>query len=114
MDTFYKIDDLTLQEKKNLMIDCKKICFNYWIDKLDCSESWRRQRTDMTFDEIMEKCDENTHFVFIDREYFPKDEKKHFEVGFRVMSAIDYFLFLWIEDETIQDVIKKYKLEKMK
>jgi len=114
MDIFYKINDLPLQEKKNLMTECKEICFNYWIDKLDCNESFARQKANMTFDEVMEKCDKKTHFVFIDREYYPIDEKKHFEVGFRTMSTIDYFLFMWIEDDAIQNIIKKYNLEKMK
>ena len=114
MDVFYKTNDLTLQEKKILMIDCKKICYSYWIDILDCKQSFSRQKADMTFDEIMEKCDERTHFVFIDRKYYPIGEKKHFEVGFRIMSTPDYFLFMWIEDDVVQDVIKKYKLQKMK
>lgn len=111
MDKFYNIHKLSLQEKKNLINDCKSICYDYWIDKLDCNVSWARQRTDLSFEDIMKKCNEGTHFVVIDRDYYPIDEKKHFEVGFRVMSNIDYFLFMWIEDDKMPSIIQKYNLE---
>jgi len=113
MDIFYKIDKLSLQEKKNLMIECKKVCFDYWIDKLDCNVSFARQKADLTFDEIMEKCNESSFFVFIDRKFHSLYEKKHFEVGFSTSEKIDHFLFMWIEDEKAQEIIKKWELEVM-
>jgi hypothetical protein len=113
MDTFYDVRELSLTQKVALIKDCMEICFHWWTDKLDCSESFARQRIDMTFEEIMTKFGDSAHFVVIDRDFFMLNEKKHFEIGFRAMSGIDYFLFIWIEDEKMPVIIEKYNLKPM-
>jgi len=114
MDIFYNIQELSLLQKTELLNDCKEICIDWWVDKLDCSESFARQRLNMSFDEIMSKLDDSAHFVVIDRSYYPIDEKKHFEIGFRAMTTIDYFLFIWVEDEKMARIIEKYNLKPMR
>jgi hypothetical protein len=113
MDTFYNIRELSLAQKTAIIKDCKEICFHWWTDKLDCSVSWARQRIDLTFEEIMAKFDNSAHFVVIDRKFHMLDEKKHFEIGFSATSVIDYFLFIWVEDEKMQTIIEKYNLKPM-
>ena len=112
-DIFYDTQGLPLEQKRAILEDCKEICFRWWTDKLDCSVSWARQSIDMTFEEIMGKFDDKAHFVVIDRDFYPIDEKKHFEIGFRAMSGIDYFLFLWVKDEKMPTIIEKYNLKLM-
>jgi len=112
-DIFYDTQELSLVQKIAILKDCKEICFRWWADKLDCSVSWARQSIDMTFEEIMNKFGEKAYFVVIDRAFYPMDEKKHFEIGFRAMSSIDYFLFLWVEDEKMPMIIEKYNLKPM-
>jgi hypothetical protein len=114
MDIFYKTRELSLSQKIALIKDCKEICFHWWTDKLDCTQSFARQRIDMTFEEIMNKFDNSAHFVVIDREFCPFDETKHFEIGFRTMSAIDYFLWIWVEDDKMPVIIEKYNLKTMR
>ena len=41
------------------------------------------------------------------------DEKKHFEIGFSTKTEIDYFLFIWVEDEKMPTIIEKYNLKPM-
>jgi len=113
MDTFYNTQELTLSQKTALINDCKEICFNWWVDKLECSESVARQRIDMSFEEIMNKFNNSAHFVVIDRNFYPMDGKKHFEIGFSTMSSVDYFLFIWVEDEKMSSIIEKYNLKLM-
>jgi hypothetical protein len=38
MDTFYDTSKLSLQQKIELLNDCKAVCCNWWIDMLDCSQ----------------------------------------------------------------------------
>jgi hypothetical protein len=114
MDTFYNIQELSLLQKTELLNDCKEICIVWWVDKLDCTESFARQRIDMCFEDIMNKLDDSAHFVVIDRVYYPIDEKKHFEIGFRAMTSIDYFLFIWVEDDKMVRIIEKYNLKPMR
>jgi len=111
MDIFYNTRELTLAQKIALIKDCMEICFNWWTDKLDCSESWARQRVDLTFEEIMGKFNDEAHFVVIDRKYYFLNEKKHFEIAFRTMTAIDYFLWILVEDEKMLMIIEKYNLK---
>jgi len=61
----------------------------------------------------MAKFTNKAHFVVIDRFYHMLDEKKHFEIGFRTMTEIDYFLFIWVEDEKMPAIIGKYNLKPM-
>lgn len=108
MDTFYKTKDLSLSQIE-LLRDCKEICYKWWVDKLDCSVS--RQQIDMDFEEIISKLNDSTHFSVIDREFSPFEGVKHFEIGFRTMiTPIDYFLFMWIEDEKMLTILEKYNL----
>ena len=113
MDTFYNTRELSLEQKIALIKDCKEICFHWWTDILDCSVSFARQRIDMTFEEIMTKFNNKAHFVVIDRFYHMLDEKKHFEIGFSTMVGIEYFLFIWVEDEKMPMIIEKYNLKPM-
>jgi hypothetical protein len=59
----------------------------------------------------MAKFDNSAHFAVVDRDFYPIDEKKHFEIAFRAMSGIDYFLWIWVEDEKMQTIIEKYNLK---
>jgi hypothetical protein len=111
MDIFYNTRDLSLTQKIALLEDCKKICFRWWTDKLDYSESFSRQKIDMTFEEIMVKFDDSTHFSVIDRACSPKDKKKHFEIGFCTMVGLDYYLWILVEDEIMPTIIEKYNLK---
>jgi hypothetical protein len=43
MDTFYDTSKLSLPQKIERLNDCKAVCCNWWIDKLDCSQSFNRQ-----------------------------------------------------------------------
>jgi hypothetical protein len=110
MDTFYNIQKLSLEQKVALLDDCMAVCFHWWVDILDCSVYFRRQHVKMTFEEIKLKLTDQSHFVVIDRKYYMKDERKHFEIGFRAMTHIDYFLFIHVEDEKMLPIIKKYRL----
>jgi len=113
MDTFYNTQKLNLAEKTALLNDCKAVCFHWWVDKLDCSVSFSRERIEMTFEEIKQKLTDKSHFVVIDRKFYMTDEKKHFEIGFRAMTSIEYFLFIHVEDEMMFPVIEKYGLRPM-
>ena len=113
MDIFYNTQELTLAQKIALIKDCMAICFNWWADKLDCSVSLARQRIDFTFDEIMEKFNNDAHFVVVDRKFHMTFEKKHFEIVFRTMTGISYFLWIQVEDEKMQVIIEKYNLKPM-
>ena len=113
MDIFYNTQELTLAQKIALIKDCMEICFNWWADKLYCSVSLARQRIDFTFEEIMAKFNDDAHFVVVDRNYHLLDEKKHFEIVFRTMTCIDYFLWIQVEDEKMPMIIEKYNLKPM-
>ncbi|WP_280746366.1 MULTISPECIES: hypothetical protein [unclassified Parabacteroides] len=114
MDTFYNTRSLPFAQKIELLKECRNICQTWWVDKLDCSISFARQRIDISFEEIMEKFSDSAHFVVIDRKFHPLDEVKHFEIGFSAMtSPIDYFLFIWVEDEKMPEILRKYNMNLM-
>ena len=114
MDRFYDIRKLSIERKKSLLIDCHAISFAWWADVLDCNKSWARQKIEMPFENILAKLKPNSHFVVIDREFYPMDKEKHFEIGFSTMTGEpSYYLFIWVKDESMPPILKKYGLKEL-
>ena len=118
-DIFYKIDHLSVDQKKQLLIDAKNVSYNVRIDRHD-SHGVRKQQNDITFDEIIELLDQKSHFVFIHRKGYESwknpdilynDTSWCLETGFCQMgTGRDYFLFINTEEDKIQPLVKKYNL----
>ena len=89
----------------------RKFVMNGGVDKLDRSISFTRQKIDCSFEEILGHLQEESHFVVIDRGVWGSfDNKEHFEIGFRSMESIDYFLFIEIESAKMPPMLEKYGL----
>lgn len=93
MNIYYNTSSLTHDQKVDLIHAACKICCNWWVDKLDCSKSFRRQKTSMTLEEILDKFDEDCHFSII---YRNSATENYIEIGFRTMSTNPEY-FLWIQ-----------------
>lgn len=107
---FYKVSHLNLETKNSIIRDSIDVSTEYKIDILDCSKSWARQRSDLTLDEIMMKLNDDSHFVFIEREnYFTK--KISGEVGFSTTKDPSYFLFIFMNIEELNKLKDKYNLK---
>lgn len=111
---FYKVDDLSMDEKTAMLRDCMKISYAWWANKLDCSVSFSRQRYDCSFEEILGRLKEDTYVVVINRGTWGdvrSEGKEHFEIAFRTMELpIDYFLFIEVESEKMPPILEKYHL----
>jgi len=100
-----------MAEKAALLRECKKICYKWRMDKLDCSVSFARQRIDCTFEDALGYLNEKAFFVVIDRGTWGSfDDREHFEIAFRSMGSIDYFLFIEVESEKMPPILDKYNL----
>jgi len=100
-------------EKIAFLRECEEACYKWWADKLDCSESWSRQKIDCSFDEILDHLTNNAHFVVINRGVWGSfDNREHFEIGFRSMEdPVDYFLFIEVDSCKMPPIIEKYQLK---
>ena len=110
-DIFYNADNLSRKEMEALLRKAQSICKRWWLDKLDCSESWARQKVEeATFEEAM------THFVdgafrfVIDRKPALKIDTRHLEVGFRSMEPIDYFLWIIVPTEQANEITQRLEV----
>lgn len=110
MNIFYNVSDLDLETKKSIIYESIDASYDYHIDILDCNKSWARQRSDLTLDEVMLKFDDESHFVFIEREdYFTKE--KNGEVGFATLKAPSDYLFIYMKIEELNKLRDKYNLK---
>jgi len=108
---FYDTGKLNMIEKTNLLIDCREISYEWWADKLDCSVSFARQKFDCSFEKILGHFKNDAHFVVIDRGIWGSfDNREHFEIAFRSMESIDYFLFIEVDSEKMPPILDKYSL----
>ena len=111
----YNTNNLSMAEKRSMLIDCRDISYDWWTNTLDCSISISRQHFDCTFDEILEYLSENTAVVCIDRGTWGGsfgDDREYFEIGFRAMSSpVNYFLFIQVYSDKMPPILEKYKLK---
>ncbi len=108
MHVFY---DMKIPNVKELFDDAKEKAYNTRIDILDCSISMSRQRSELSYDEILELYNNQCHTVFIVRRYdWPGT---HLEIGFSTMKSPSYFLFINVDIEHLDFFVKKYDLKKM-
>ena len=93
---FYDTAKLSRSEKEALLHKALSICERWWFDKLDCRESFARQRLkDISFEDAMDYFTEGALMFVIHRQQIIPMDEPHLEVGFRSMeSPIDYFLWV--------------------
>jgi len=106
---FYDISEVPFDVKIEIINHAYRVNDEWWVDKLDCSESWRREKIDSTYDEIMNKFEDDSHFTIIERYYYMGDN--YGEIGFRTMNlGVDYFLWIKISVFDLEIIIDKFNL----
>lgn len=105
-DIFYNVSELTLRQRINVMKLAKEKANKWWVDELDCTNSFQRQKIDMSFEDIIKKFKEKSHFVIINR------HGEYGEIGFCTLKELDYFLWINISIEILEEIIKKFNLKK--
>jgi hypothetical protein len=117
-DEFYNTQELTLEQKKEILKDARDLSFNWHVDVLDARKSWARQKIEMSFEEILKKLDDDCHFVFIHRKGFKGEGialsgEYQLEIGFATMKGEpSYFLFIHCDEKKLSEFLIKYHLEK--
>jgi hypothetical protein len=84
----------------------KENSLEWWIDELDCTKSFQRQRIDMSFEEVLKKFKLTSHFVVINR------HNEYGEIGFCTFKEPDYFLWINVNLEIFHEITKKFDLHK--
>jgi len=103
-DVFYS-DQLDYEDKRDLIIKALERSYEWWADEI--KNGGQRQKIDVTFEEQLNKMDENSLFRFIHRKGFP-DDKRYLSVVFNELAS-----FLWVnmEEEHLQYFIDNYNLK---
>lgn len=98
----YNTTRLHPKEKVDLLNRAYALCTTWWVDILDCSKSFRRQRIDMSYEEIMSKyTGSDLHVIH----RCLKGVENHLEVGFRIFDdTCDYFLWLILDPVHIPEI----------
>lgn len=99
---------------KEIITESISLANGIWVDELDCSKSFARKPTDKTIQEVFKigLKGKSTFWNFIYRPAFYEGEKPYFDVGCRTMGiGLDYFLWIKLNVENGEKLIKKYKLK---
>jgi len=118
-DIFYKTEHLSIEDKKNLLLDAKEKSYCWWIDKHN-ERSIRERIKHARFKSVLKHLNDKSHFVFIMRGGFTDANKKWnkslgrfiIETGFCTMgySDGDYFLFVDLDTKHLDYFVQKYGL----
>lgn len=111
-------------KEEEIMREGKSFALEYFIDKLEIEKSWRRERADLSFDEVLEifstfkmhwvfiQRNQNPYFIFGNsyehtKEYFPYYEIGGCTIGYNP----EYFLFIYMTKENGDKLVNKYNLK---
>lgn len=110
MHAFYNIESISIQKKKKIINEAIYNCYEWYVDKLDCSKSFMRQRIEMPFEDIMFKFKTKSHFQIIHRR--DNYDGEYGEIGFcQEEKGVTYFLWIFVTLRELEKIITKYKLE---
>lgn len=111
-DTFFITNKFDLETKKQILVDSKELATNWWVDILDIEKSFTRTKIEMSFEDILDKLDNKSHFVLIHRKGYSGDEDDFYgEVGFSTMNYPSYFLWIYLNVDDFYKIVEKYKLK---
>ena len=113
-DIFYNVVNLKLDDRIKLLNEANINSIYTYVDILDCKVSFARQRTEMSFSEVMEKFNESCHFV-VKKRWDSWKRKQYGEIGFCTMSAgPDYFLFIHLLEDKLEEIVELWNLKEFK
>lgn len=113
MHTFYNTEEISLNDKINIISDAFSVQEKWWVDKLDCNLGFSRILVEISFEDIMKKFTNNCHFSIIHRRN-PLGEEIG-EVGFSTMGVkVTHFLWIYIRLKDLENIISKYNLKENK
>lgn len=119
---FYKFIGDT-DRVKELLTEARGMADNIYVDILDCAVSFARQKSDKTFEEVLDMWDDKEmfrHFVFIlrDRSFSTSSGEACIETGIRVGQfdaergrKVDFFIFIELDKKHLNYFLDKYKLK---
>ncbi len=109
-DKWYKSNHLSFEEKVQITKDAKKICYKWYVNKLDVSINWSSKAIKMRYATIMKKYASSSHFVLVHRRGY--NRPFHLEIGWSTIdSGPRYMLWVLIEQGRIEKFLKEHKLE---
>lgn len=107
MSMFFNIRDLSLKSKKDLLNQAYAKSSSFWVDHLDCSKSWSRVKVDMSYEEVLVKFEDSSHFTVILRNN-PMGEV-YGELGF--VSKDSYYLWIIVPEDKFMQLVSEWKLK---
>ncbi len=92
---------------------CEAILYGYFmkVDKLECSESFARQKCDLPYRNVLKFAlvDDKSHWSIIKRQPWTKDDFEHYELGTSVtVYGVTYFIWLDIAIKEAEQLFDKY------
>jgi hypothetical protein len=112
-DIFLDVSGINLESKKNILHDAFAVNTEWWVDILDCSVSFYRIYVDMSFEDVLLKLDDSSHFVTILRTGKHRGCDNYGEIGFSTMKTPSHFLFIHVTEDDYWKIANKHKLERI-
>lgn len=113
-DIFYEINDLTLDQKKEICKEAKELSFKWWTDKL---VSIKREKIEVDFDKVLNLLTPQSHFVVIHRKGYDKwKDKEWFEQNWCLEIGFNegvFYLWILVDQKKVPYFVEKYKLKPM-
>ncbi len=96
--------------KFEIFMKALPLSFSMWVDKLDCAKSSSRERVDVSFEEVLNKCiaDSRSHWTILYRDKVFDDDIVHWEFGMSGGGEVSYFIWMKLGLKDAQIIFDKY------
>lgn len=111
---FFNLESLSEKELKSLFSEALELSDDAYVDILDCSKSFKRQRyPELTPTEYIDKyLSSNTHNVVIDRKAYYAKGHKEGEIGSSTLKSPSLSLYIFLSLDNLYKLVDKYNLPK--
>jgi hypothetical protein len=108
---FYNLKNLSTAQLRKFYKDAILLSYDSHVDKIDCSTSWRRIRTnDKTLQDMLDIISKSLHNTCVDRSV-QHEILKEGEICFSTYKDPTYFLYIFVTLDNLKILTEKYKLE---
>ena len=103
----------TKESKQQLYNEALLFSFQHWVDELDCSKSFARQRITDSFNEVLGIClkEKNAHWTILFRKAHVKSESDYWEFGVVAGIKIEKFIWIKVRPDLAEKLFEKYSLK---
>ncbi len=108
LSKFYDTSHLTLLQRITLLQVAHQNCDHWWMDVLDCNESFCRKHIETSFQDAVRKYDGSRLTVIMRHD---RDDD-YLEIGFSTTTIPSFYLWVLVSEISGEAILRRFNVTK--